>query len=160
MESNQHNLKQPDQQTALKKLHVFIGKWHAEGQSYAEKQQVGNPLASAVPWTSDESYEWLQGNFFILHRWDAKIGNSIFVGTEIIGYDEKEGGFFTHFFDNAGFHPNYKATVNGNIWNFTSPSSRANIIVDDDKNRMTFNWEWRKEGNDWLPLCNRVAIRV
>ncbi|MEJ7684435.1 MAG: hypothetical protein WKG06_42630 [Segetibacter sp.] len=64
MESNQNNSKQLDQQEALKKLDVLIGKWHAEGQSYADAQQKDNPYASAVPWTSDESYEWLPGNFF------------------------------------------------------------------------------------------------
>lgn len=160
MENNQGNSKQLDQQSALKKLDVFIGKWHAEGQSYAEGQQKDNPLASAVPWISDESYEWLAGNFFILHTWDAKLGDSVFIGTEIIGYDEKEGGFFTRFFDNGGFHPDYKATVNGNVWNFTAASSRAKVTVDDDKNKMFFKWEWRKEENDWLPLCDRVATRI
>ncbi|MEJ7684434.1 MAG: hypothetical protein WKG06_42625 [Segetibacter sp.] len=96
----------------------------------------------------------------MLHSWNAKAGDRVFIGTEIIGYDEKEGGFFTHFFDNAGFHPNYKATVEGNIWNFTEPSTRAKVTVDDDKNKITFNWEWRKEGSDWLPLCDRVATRI
>ena len=160
MENNQGNSKQLDQQAALKKLDVFIGKWHAEGQSYAEGQQKDNPLASAVPWTSDESYKWLPGNFFILHKWDAKLGDNAFIGTEIIGYDEKKGVFFTHFFDNAGFHPEYKATVDVNVWNFTEPSSRAKVTVDNDKNKMTFHWEWRKEDNDWLPLCDRVATRI
>lgn len=160
MENNQNNSKQLDQQAALKKLDVFIGKWHAKGQSYADGQQKNRPYASAVPWISDESYEWLAGNFFILHTWDAKLGDSVFIGTEIIGFDEKEGSFFTRFFDNSGFHPDYKATVDGNVWNFTAPSSRAKVTVDDDKNKMTFNWEWRKEDNDWLPLCDRVATRI
>lgn len=160
MENSHKNSKQIDQQTALKKLDVFIGKWHAEGQSYGDGQQKNNPYASAVPWISYESYEWLPGNFFILHNWDAKLGDSVFIGTEIIGYDEKEGGFFTRFFDNLGFHPDYKATVDGNVWNFTEPASRAKVTIDDDKNRMTFNWEWRKEDNDWLPLCDRVATRI
>ena len=160
MENNLNNSKQPDRQLSLKKLDVFIGKWHAEGQSYADGQQKDKPYSSAVPWTSDESYEWLQGNFFLLHRWDAKAGDKVFIGTEIIGYDEKEGGYFTRFFDNAGFHPDYKATVDGNVWNFTEPSTRARVTVDDDKNTITFNWEWRNENSDWLPLCDRVATRI
>jgi hypothetical protein len=160
MEVNQNDTKQLDQKVALRKLDVFIGKWHAEGQSYAYVQQKGKPNALTEPWISDESYEWLPGNFFVLHNWDAKVGDSVFIGTEIIGYDEKENGFFTHFFDNSGFHPNYKATVKGNIWNFVEPSSRAKVTFDDDKNKMTFNWEWRKQDNNWLPLCDRVATRI
>ncbi len=160
MESNKKNSAQLDQPSALKKLAVFIGKWHAEGQSYAEGQKMENPYASSVPWISDENYEWLAGNFFILHTWNAKIGDRVFIGTEIIGYDEKEGGFFTRFFDNSGFHPNYKANVDGNVWNFIAASSRAKVTVDDDKNKLTFNWEWRKEDNNWMPLCDRVATRI
>ena len=161
MENEQNKSKQQfDQQLALSKLDVFIGKWHAEGQSYGDGQQKDNPYASAVPWISDESYEWLPGNFFILHSWNAKLGDSDFIGTEIIGYDEKEGGFFSRFFDNSGFHPDYKATVDGNVWNFSESSSRAKVTVDDGKNEMTFNWEWRKEGSNWLPLCDRIAIRI
>ena len=57
----------------------------------------------------------------------------------------KKGWLFYTLFDNASFHPNYKATVDGNIWNFTEPSTRAKVTVDDAKNKMTFNWEWRKE---------------
>ncbi|MGV8877766.1 MAG: hypothetical protein ACOH2A_01915 [Sphingobacteriaceae bacterium] len=160
MESDRDNSRQINQQAALKKLEVFIGKWHAEGQSYAIGQQKENQHQSAVSWISDESYEWLPGNFFILHTWDAKIGDSGFIGTEIIGYDEKEGGFFTRFFDNSGFHPEYKATVDGDIWLFTEPSSRAKVTVNDVKTKMTFNWEWRKEDNVWMPLCDRVATRT
>ncbi|MEP6713210.1 MAG: DUF1579 family protein [Ferruginibacter sp.] len=160
MENNYDNSKQLNQQEMLKQLDVFVGKWHAEGKSYADGQQKDNPLASAVPWISDETYEWLPGNFFLLHRWNAKAGVREFIGTEIIGYDKKEGSFFTHFFDNSGFNPNYKATVDGNVWKFTEPSSRVKLTVDDDKNKMTFNWEWRQEDNDWLPLCDRVATRI
>lgn len=160
MESNKDILKQLNQRAALKKLDVFIGKWHAEGQSYGNAQEKDNPHTSVVPWISEESYEWLAGNFFILHTWNAKVGDSTFIGTEVIGYDEEENGFFTRFFDNSGFHPNYSVTVDGNVWNFTGLKSRAKVIVSDDKNKMTFTWEWRENAHDWLPLCDRVATRV
>jgi hypothetical protein len=143
----------------LQKLQVFIGKWHAEGKSYADGQDKRNPYASAVPWTSDESYEWLPGNFFVLHQWNAKAGDREFIGTEIIGYNKSEQKFFTNFFDNAGFHPVYEATLEGTGWNFTEANTKAKVTIN-DKDTITFNWEWRNEGSDWLPLCDRVARRV
>ena len=60
---------------------------------------------------SDESYEWLPGGFFVLHRWDAQTGKHPFKGAEVMGYDETEGGYFTRMFDNAGHHPEYRASV-------------------------------------------------
>jgi len=143
----------------LRELKVFVGNWHAEGKSYAEGQDKSKPYASAVAWTSDESYEWLPGNFFLLHKWNAKAGDRIFIGTEIIGYDEAEKTFFTNFFDNAGFHPVYMANFADNIWNFTEPNTKAKVTIN-DKDTITFNWEWRNGDNDWLPLCDRVARRI
>jgi hypothetical protein len=143
----------------LKKLQVFIGKWHAEGKSYADRQDKNNPYASAVPWMSDETYEWLPGNFFVLHKWNAMAGDREFIGTEIIGYNKSEKKFFTNFFDNAGFHPIYEATLEGNIWNFSEENTKARVTLT-YKDTILFNWEWRNEGSDWLPLCDRVARRV
>jgi hypothetical protein len=89
METQDKNQESPTQSEAkikeLTKLHAFIGKWYAKGKSYAGGQDKNNPYASAVPWTSDESYEWLPGNFFVLHKWNAKAGEQVFIGTEIIG---------------------------------------------------------------------------
>ena len=141
-------------------LGAFIGKWHAEGSSYADGQQAADPLASAVPWTSDESYEWLPGEFFVLHRWDAMAGDRVFKGTQILGFDDKEGGYFTRHFDNTGNHPEYHAKVSGDTWTFTGDTTRATVTITDGGSQMRFNWEWQNQGQNWLPLCDRTARRV
>ena len=87
---------QPKPTAAHKRLEIFIGNWHAEGTSYGDGQDATDPRASSVPWTSDESYEWLPGSFFVLHRWDAQLGKHEFKGDEVMGYDEAEGGYFMH----------------------------------------------------------------
>lgn len=150
----------PEPSAAHRKLEVFVGNWRAEGTSYGEGQDAADPRANGAPWTSGESYEWLPGGFFLLHRWDAMAGERVFQGTEILGYDEAEGGYFTRFFDNSGFHPEYRASVTGNVWTFAEPKTRATVTVEDDGKRMRFAWEWRSGGSAWLPLCDRVATRV
>ena len=150
--------KQPKSSAAHKSLEVFIGTWHAEGTSYGVGQDAANPRAAGVPWTSDESYEWLPGGFFVLHRWDAMAGS--FSGVEIMGYDEADGGYFTRMFDNGGNHPDYRANVDGDVWSFTEPQSRATVTVHDGGDKMTFKWEWKNGGSEWLPLCDRVASRT
>ena len=81
------DLKQPKPTASHRRLEVFIGNWHAEGTSYGDGQDATDPRAAGVPWMSNESYEWLPGNFFVLHRWDAQMGEHEFKGAEIIGYD-------------------------------------------------------------------------
>lgn len=153
-------LQLPEPGDEHRKLEVFVGKWRHEGESYGDGQQADDPRASAVPWTGDESYEWLPGGFFVLHRWDAKLGTREFKGTEILGYDEAEGGYFTRLFDNAGNHPAYRASIDEEVWTFNEPETRATITVTDGGDRMRLVWEWRNGGSDWLPLCDRVATRV
>ena len=143
-----------------RRLDVFVGEWRAEGESYAEGQRADDPRASVVPWMSEESYEWLPGRFFVLHRWDAMVGTRAFKGTEIIGYDETQGGFFANIFDNAGNHPEYRVAVDRDVWTFTEPETRATVTVNNGGNTLTFKWEWRNGGSDWFPLCDRIASRI
>jgi hypothetical protein len=150
----------PSRRTSLKRLDVFIGNWHAEGTSYGDGQDAADPRAAGVPWTSDESYEWLPGSFFVLHRWDAQMGKHEFKGAEIMGCDEAEGSYFTRMFDNAGHHPDYAADVDGDVWSFKAAQTRATVKVQDAGDKMTFNWEWKNGGKKWLPLCDRVAVRT
>ena len=92
--------------------------------------------------------------------WDAMAGERVFKGAEVMGYDEKQGGYFTRFFDNAGNHPEYRVQLKGNVWTFAESTSRATVTVNHDGNSMDFNWEWRNDSSDWLPLCHRIATRI
>lgn len=78
----------------------------------------------------------------------------------LVGYDETEGDYFTRMFDNAGNHPEYRASVDGNVWTFTEAATRATVTVIDGGDCMKVTWEWKKPGSNWLPLCDRVATRV
>lgn len=147
--------------SAHRQLDVFAGTWRARGESFGgPEQNPDDPRANPAVWTSEESYEWLPGGFFMLHKWDALIGKRPFKGTEIVGYDEAEGGFFTRMFDNGGNHPQYVAAVQGNLWTFAEEETRATITFSGDTNRMDVKWEWRQGDGEWLPLCDRTANRV
>jgi hypothetical protein len=153
--------KPPQRSAAHRQLDVFAGMWRARGEWYGGPDQTpDDPRASPAVWTSEETYEWLPGGFFMLHRWDAQIGTRAFKGTEIIGYDEAEGRFFAQMFDNAGNHPEYVAMVSGNTWTLSEPSARAMVTLSGDGNRMELRWEWRQREGAWLPLCDRTANRV
>ena len=47
----------PKPTSSHRQLDAFIGKWDAEESSYADGQQAADPLASAIPWRSNESDE-------------------------------------------------------------------------------------------------------
>lgn len=153
--------KSTERDSARRQLDVFAGTWRARGDSFGgPEQNPADSRANPALWTSEESYEWLPGGFFMLHKWDALINKHPFKGTEILGHDDAEGGFFTCMFDNAGNHPSYRASVSGHVWKFAESETRATVTFSSDGNRMVVSWEWRQGDSEWLPLCDRTANRV
>lgn len=145
---------------AHKLLHVFVGKWRFEGQSFAEGQQPNDPRASAVAWKGEDTWAWLPGGFFLRHEGHSQLGAHTLISTEIIGYDKTKGGYFSHMYENAGFHPEYLGKVDGKTWTFAEASSRSRMVFSDDNRKIKIDWEWRNDGSNWLPLCDLVATRI
>jgi hypothetical protein len=135
------------------RLRVFLGQWHAEGVAYAPRGRVEK-------WVSDEIYEWLPGQFFMLQRWDAIAGTSDFKGLGIINFDPATGAYMTRSYVNLGFIRDYVTRVEGNVWTFTGEKERARIEFTNDGNTQRVNWEWRPDGDLWVPLCDRVATKA
>jgi hypothetical protein len=142
------------------RLQVFVGKWHAEGTSYAAGQVKENPRGATEKWHSDETFEWLPGQFFVLQRWDAMTGTNAFQGTAIINWDDASQHYLTRSYENHGFVRDYVTRVEGEIWTFTGDGERARVEFIDGGNTQAIAWEWRQPGEDWLPLCDRVAKRA
>ena len=116
---------------AHEKLNVFIGKWHAEGESYAVGQTKKDPRGAVEKWVSDETYEWLPGKFFVMQQWDAKTGQNPFMGTVIINRDADTGKYTTRSYENHGFIRDYVTTVDGDTWTFDGDTERARIEFTD-----------------------------
>jgi hypothetical protein len=142
------------------RLSVFIGRWHVEGKSYAVGQTKDHPRSAVEKWLSDETYAWLPGEFFVIHTWDAKTGASPFKGTEIIHHDACTGYYVTRSYENHGFIRDDVTSVDCNTWSFSGDTERAHVEFTDSGKTQKIAWEWRKPGEEWLPLCDRVASRV
>jgi hypothetical protein len=151
----------------LQELDFFVGHWHAEGTSFGAERPGTDPRVHGVPWVSDESYVWLPGGYFLMHRWHEHGTEHAFVGTEILGFNPPgfqaglagRGGYFSELFDNRGHHLHYTVHKVGNVWTFDEATTRA-IVTVHDRDTVTFNWEWKYNGAVWLPLCDRLARRT
>jgi Protein of unknown function (DUF1579) len=144
-----------------KQLGVWVGKWNAEGQSYAEGHSNKSLQVSSVKMTSVETFEWLLDGFFLVHRWDGHVDDAEFKGMEVIGYDASSQTYCSRFFDNAGNAPTYQVTVRDNVWTYIGELQRATFEFSDDGNTMTTHWDWKKSDDDnWLPLCDLKVTKV
>jgi hypothetical protein len=123
------------------KLAVFLGDWRGKGTGGAGSEM-----------TTLESYDWIEGKFFLLTHFDQKVGEASHIGVGTIGYDAESGTYWMGMADNLGYARDYEVRdEGGGVWRFLGDRERATLTFRGD--RMNVRWEHRPDGGDWAPLC-------
>jgi hypothetical protein len=140
-------------------LAAFLGKWTAHGTSYGGTDQSGDdPKANGEAWVSTHEGVWHTGSFFLIQDERADIAGNRFDTLSIMGVND-DGSYFSRSVENHGYYRNYKVTREGDRWQFDGASERATVVFAAEGKRQIWTWEW-KQGDTWLPLCDRVAERI
>ena len=152
---------------ALRRLDFLVGTWKVEGETAPD---FSGP---AMRSTSTETFEWLHGGFFLVHRWNAVFGDTkSYAGPELpggaiqkgimfYGFDATTRRFRTHFFDGNGpFHDGsmYEGEVIGGNLRFTGPA-RFTLIENED-GTVTNDWELLDDEGEWMPWRHTTMTRV
>ena len=141
-------------------LSVFLGKWKAEGKSFGGTvQPERDPKRNGVEWTSTHTGCWHSGEFFLVQEEKAHPGGEVFDTLSIMGIDSETGKYFARAFENHGFYRHYDVSVNDTVWTITGEHERAQIEFSEGNRKQTIVWEWKPQ-DKWLPLCDRIAVRV
>ena len=152
MSNNSDTQAQPKGPSAEhKRLALFLGKWNAEGRTNDGR---------VVKIQAVDTYEWLPGEYFLMHCTDARVGDDEYKSTEIVGYDAESKTYPMRFFDSWGQTGTYEATVDGNTWTYIGETGRATVMVSDDGNSMTAHWEMSENGTDWQPWMDLNLTRT
>ncbi|TDB80700.1 DUF1579 domain-containing protein [Actinomadura sp. KC216] len=97
-ESTEFEMPTPD--AALKRLDFLVGSWKAKGST------IEGPMGPATEILGEEGFEWMEGGFFLVHRWTSSFevaGMAVVdAGYEMFDYDPATGRFRTHFFNSLG----------------------------------------------------------
>jgi len=72
-------------------LNPYIGKWKTDGLT-----KTGEVI------TGTDTYEWIEGSFFLTHRVEVMFGKRQVQALEIMLYDDIEDVFRSQSFDNEG----------------------------------------------------------
>lgn len=89
-----------------RRLDIFLGNWNMEGQQYE------GLIGPAAKINAMETYEWLTGRFFLIHRFEGRVGDAEAACIEIIGHDASSQSYPTHSFYNNGITKEWQARVN------------------------------------------------
>ena len=131
--SNQPPIPHP----ALKALEIMVGVWDLKGRDFTTKDEIRGPSIFA----------WLEGGFFLIHRFHLDYAGRVFTGVEYSGYEEKSGHLKTHVFSNQGGDPiEYTWEVDAhtftNWFGDVGADNRYKGTFSEDRNTLIGQWEW------------------
>ena len=131
-----------------KRLAALLGTWKTEGTTVASDGQPSITIRGT------DAYEWLAGEFFLVHRVDVHMGDDHHRAIELIGYDPDNNSYPMHAYDNQGNATVMTGTVSEDgVWTFADDATRATLTIGADGRSMTAFWE-RKDGAQWVPWMN------
>lgn len=151
------------------RLGALVGRWRSEGHIVGD-----SPLQIA----GTDIYEWLPGDFFLVHHVDVVIGEQKVQAIEIIGeYDPETDSFTGRAYDNQGNITIMRAKVDDQgVWTFTGGGDiapvaqnssaetiaavRSTLTVSADRNNMTAKWERSDDGATWQPWMDMTFTRM
>lgn len=133
---------------ALARLDAFAGEWETTGT-----------LASGVRFRATDTYEWVAGGHFLLHRFDAEMPDGSMQGIEVIGHDPARGTYPMHSFDSSGNTSVMHAKADGDAWTFEGTTMRFTGGFRDGGSVFEGAWESRDaDGSPWTPAMT-VTLR-
>ncbi|CAN5492175.1 hypothetical protein BH09BAC3_BH09BAC3_38510 [soil metagenome] len=140
----------------LQQLSIFLGKWQVEGQNHENA-----PVGPGNKINGEETYEWMQGEFFMISKWDRQIGEVNHTGIGLIHYDTESGFFSADQYDNLGYNRTYLLVQDKNVWKLIGNNERATIEFNKNGNSFTENWDINSDdGAMWKPLCSLMGRRM
>ena len=128
---------------AYEQLGKFAGRWNTEGRVVATN---GAPEIRVF---GTDTYEWLPGGFFLLHKVDVLIGDEKNETLEIIGFDEHAEKYTMQHYDNNGNSGFMTATCEEEVWTFIGEGLRFTGGFKNDDEEFSGIWEQSPDGKIW-----------
>jgi Protein of unknown function (DUF1579) len=144
------------------RLNVFVGTWHTEGQ------QREGPIGPAASIRALETYEWLPGEFFLVHRFKGRVGDGEAECIEIIRYDAQSQSYPTHTFYNNGLANEWQSHERDGTWTLAgdwhmqgkSVKVRCTTAFTDAGHAMRRTWEQSCDGSSWETFWDVKSSKV
>jgi hypothetical protein len=146
---------------ALDRLQVLVGAWEMEATF--EAGFFGPDTAAVTARGGRTTFEWLDGEFFLIER-SAAEDPSIPRAIMIIGLGEDAETFVQHYYDSRGVERVYEMTLEDGVWSllriFPGFSQRYRGVISEDGDRIDGAWEKSADGSAWEHDFSLSYLRV
>ncbi|MDF3026026.1 MAG: hypothetical protein K0S23_333 [Fluviicola sp.] len=132
-----------DKSLEYEQLNRFVGKWKTTGKI---------PASGASPEinvSGSDTYEWLPGGFFLLHKVDVLLGDDKNETLEIIGFDKQRDLYTMQHYDNKGNSGFMTADYKDGVWTFLGDNLRFKGGFKKNDTEFSGVWEQSSDGKDW-----------
>ena len=134
-------------------LSRFVGRWNTEG-----KIRAIHP-SPEVKIMGTDTYEWLPGEYFLLHKVDVWVGDDKNETFEVIGFDQRIGKYTMQHYDNKGNSGTMTATCENEVWTFQGETLRFTGGFKNDDNEFSGIWEQGSNDNNWTHFMDIKLIK-
>jgi hypothetical protein len=147
----------------VKKLDYFVGTWTTEGTISQ------GPWGAGGKFTSSDTTEWMDGNFFAVGHANFKMPPELGgdgKSTSFMGYDTDQNVYTYNEFNSQGRRENSKGTLSGDTWTWTSSQTYSGQEI---KQKMTMKvltpasyslkFEISMDGTTWMPFMEAKATK-
>jgi Protein of unknown function (DUF1579) len=149
----------------LRRLEPLLGTWRAE------ERTEDSVLGPGVPVTSNESFHWLEGGYFLVSTYETVFGDEpAQTGVNYWGYDSDAEKFQIIFFSNNGPFSEegnrYQGQVADGTLTFEGPARFQYELTHDGKvslnpdGTLSVAWWLRDENGDWKPSMNNTFTKL
>jgi hypothetical protein len=152
-----HQTIQKGSSVESKRLTAFVGKWHTTGE-------VAGPPALKIDAT--DTYEWLPGNYSVIHYAEGTMGGDKIHSIEIIGYDLSRKIYFAPFFDDQGGAGWEEIHVEDKTWTWHGKDvmgakyHRCKAVFSDDGNTIEARHERSEDDKNWELWMDVTLIKI
>jgi hypothetical protein len=137
-----------------KQLNKFVGKWNTSGRIPSTDK------TPEVEVKGTDTYEWLPGEFFLLHKVDVHIGDERNQTLEVIGFDTQPNEYTMQYYDNKGESGKMKASIKKDIWTFENDKLRFTGTFKDNDNEFSGTWEQSENATTWTKMMDINLVKA
>jgi hypothetical protein len=135
------------------RLAVLAGTWKTTGEIRPIGSDPGGKLEG------EDSYEWLPGQHFLLHRVDVTMAGTWRRSVEIIGVDAARKVHPMRSFDDQGNEVVTEGVLDGRKWSITGDGMRFHGTIGEAAAVIEGQWERMVDGV-WLPWIDVRLTRM
>jgi hypothetical protein len=129
-------------------LDKFLGKWTTVGKIPA------SDTTPEIKISGTDTYEWLPGEFFLLHKVDVIVGDNKNETFEIIGYDRQKNLYTMQHYDNKGNSGIMTANCNDGVWTILGENLRFTGGFKNHDKEFSGIWQQSSDGENWTHLMD------